>query len=266
MPDDARYSILDRPEILQFTFYPRRFVSRGLPNSTDYDIPVADGISIGCRGYLHRPDAPSILFFHGNGEVVSDYDSIAPLYNQRGINLCVADYRGYGSSGGSPTFTSIVRDAHAILKIWLDTQRDEGITGDVYVMGRSLGSICAIELASSYPKQIKGLIIESGFASILRLISYLGYPAESLGLNDLTFPNLAKMSSITMPTLILHGEFDSLIPVTEARDLFDKAAAKRKRLVIINGADHNDIMLVGMEQYFAEIRDFVSGNASESRL
>ena len=133
-------------------------------------------------------------------------------------------------------------------------------------MGRSLGSICAIELASSYPEQIKGLIIESGFASILRLISYLGYPAESLGLNDLTFPNLAKISSITMPTLILHGEFDSLIPVTEARDLFDKAAAKRKRLVIINGADHNDIMLVGMEQYFAEIRDFVSGNASESRL
>lgn len=266
MPDDTRYSILDRPDILQFTFYPRHYISSGLPNSTDYDIPVADGISIGCRYYLHQPDAPSLLFFHGNGEVVSDYDAIAPLYNQNGLNLFVTDYRGYGSSNGTPTFTDIVKDTHPIFKAFLNIRRKGNYTGDVFVMGRSLGSICAIELASRYPEQIKGLIIESGFASILKLIGYLGYPAKSLALNDLTFPNLAKIGSITLPTLILHGEDDSLIPVTEARDLFEKAAAKRKRLVIVNGAGHNDIMLVGMDTYFAEINQFVFGSATKSGL
>lgn len=253
------YSILDRPEILQFTFYPRKDARKGPPNSTDYLVPVGDEVSICCRFYVHGYGSPSILFFHGNGEVVSDYDGIAPIYNQIGINLFVADYRGYGSSGGTPTFTNMVSDAHSIFKTFLDILHNDHHTGDVFVMGRSLGSISAIELALCYQEQMKGLIIESGLASILRLLKHLGFPTESLDMNDITFPNTAKMQSIALPTLILHGEYDSLIPVTEARDLFENAAAEKKRLVIINGADHNDILLVGMERYFTAIREFVFG-------
>ena len=254
---DARYSVLDRPEILQFIFYPRKDVRRGPPNSTDYSVPMGDGTLIGCRFYVYSHGSPSILLFHGNGEVVSDYDGISPIYNQTGLNLFVADYRGYGTSGGTPTFTSMVSDAHAVFKAFSDIRRNDHHTGDVFVMGRSLGSISAIELAFHYQEQMKGLIIESGFASILRLLNHIGFPAELLGINDITFPNTAKMRSITLPTLILHGEYDSLIPVAEARDLFENSAAESKRLVIINGADHNDIMLVGMERYFDAVREFV---------
>lgn len=260
MSSEAGYSILDRPEILQFVFYPRKDVSRGPSNSTDYSVPVEDGMSIGCRFHVHRHGSPSILLFHGNGEVVSDYDAISPIYNQEGMNLFVADYRGYGTSDGTPTFANTVSDAHAVFKSFLDILRNDHHTGDVFVMGRSLGSISAIELALCYQEQMKGLIIESGFASILRLLRHLGLPAEFLGINDTTFPNAAKMRSITLPTLILHGEYDSLIPVAEARDLFENSAAESKRLVIINGADHNTIMLVGMEKYFSAIREFVFGH------
>ena len=104
---------------------------------------------------------------------------------------------------------------------------------------------------------MKGLIIESGFASILRLLKHLGFPAEFLGISDITFPNMAMAICIPVLPLVLHGEDDSLIAVTEARDLFENAAAKRKRLVIINGADHNDIILVGMERYFAAISELM---------
>ena len=259
MSCDARYSILDTPEILQFTFYPRKESRKGPPNSTDYLIPVENGVSIGCRFYVHHPTSPSILFFHGNGEIVSDYDGIAPFYNQRGINLFVTDYRGYGSSGGIPTFTSMVTDSHGIFKAFLDILRNGHHTGAFFMMGRSLGSICAIELAFCYQEQMKGLLIESGFASILRLLKHLGFPTQLPGIDDVTFPNMSKMRLITLPTLILHGEYDSLIPVAEARDLFENAAAKDKHLLIINEADHNDIMLVGMERYFTAIREFVSG-------
>mgnify|MGYP001110845319 CR=1 FL=1 len=251
------YFILDRPEILQFVFYPRKDTRRGPPNSTDYSVSVEDEVSIGCRFYVHSNSSPSILLFHGNGEIVSDYDGIAPVYNQVGINLFVADYRGYGSSGGMPTFTNMVSDAYSIFEAFGDILRNDHHSGNTFVMGRSLGSICAIELASSYQEQIKGLIIESGFASILRLLNCLGLPAEFVGINDITFPNVAKVRSITLPTLILHGERDSIIPVTEARSLFENAAAKSKHLVIINGADHNDIMLVGIEKYFKAIREFI---------
>lgn len=259
MTADSRFALLDRPEILQFTFYPRKETRKGPPNSSDYLVPVGDGFFVGCRFYVDSYSAPSLLFFHGNGEIASDYDVIAPVYNERGLNLFVADYRGYGSSSGTPTFVSMVDDAHAVFRVFLDTLHSGHYTGDVFVMGRSLGSIPAIELAAHYPKQIRGLIIESGLASMPRLLKHLGFPAELLAIDDDSFPNAANVRSITMPTLILHGEFDSLIPVTEAHDLWANSAAKRKPLVIINGAEHNDIMLVGFERYFAEITDFIFG-------
>ena len=169
----------------------------------------------------------------------------------------MTDYRGYGLSGGTPTFTNMVADASSIFEAFLDILRRENYTGDIFVMGRSLGSICAIELVSRYQEQVKGLIIESGFASILGLLTHLGFTADYLGINDTTFPNASKMRSITLPTLILHGEYDSFIPVSEAKELFENAATKRKRLVIINGANHNDIMTVGMESYFTVIEQFI---------
>ena len=257
MAPDPRYSLLDRPAILDFTFYPRKEVQKGLPNSTDHFTPVGDGVSVFGRFYVHSHSSPSILFFHGNGEIATDYDLIAPLYNEKGINLFAADYRGYGASGGTPTFSNMVGDAHSIFKAFLDIRRNDHHTGDIFVMGRSLGSVSAIELALHYPEQVKGLIIESGFASIVRLFQHLGFPTELLGIDDISFPNAAKMRSIALPTLIIHGEYDSLVPVEEANDLFDNAAAERKHLVIIEGADHNDIILVGMEQYFTAITEFI---------
>ena len=251
------YVILDRPEILQFAFYPRKDTSRGPSSSVDYSIPVEDGVSICCRFYVHSHSSPSILLFHGNGEVISDYDGIAPIYNQQGINLFVADYRGYGSSGGIPTFTNMVSDSHIVFEAFLGILRNKHHTSDVFMMGRSLGSISAIELAYSYQEQVKALIIESGFSSILRLLRYLGFPIELLDINDMSFPNGAKIRSVTMPTLILHGENDSLIPITEARDLFESAASKSKHLLIIPRANHSDIMLVGMEKYLKAIRQLV---------
>jgi alpha-beta hydrolase superfamily lysophospholipase len=257
MSHQADYAALDRPELLQFIFYPRKDFTVPPPNSTDHLIPVEKNVSISCRFYVHHQDSPSILYFHGNGEVVSDHDYIAPLYNRLGINLFVADYRGYGSSGGTPTFTSMVADAHPIFKGFWRILQEGGYGSKVFLMGRSLGSVSAIELASHYGEKIKGLILESGFASTVRLMTRLGFPKEFLGIKDFGFPNLTKIRTVTLPTLIIHGEFDSLIPLTEARDLFENVATKEKRLVIIPGADHNDLMMVGMEPYFEAIREFI---------
>ena len=258
LPGGADYAALDSPEVLRYIFHPRRDIRRAPPGSSDHLIPVESGVSIGCRFYSHHPASPSILFFHGNGEVVGDYDDIAPFYNRIGTNLFVVDYRGYGSSGGTPTFTSMVGDSHRIFNAFLDIRRNEHYIGGVWAMGRSLGSTCAIELAANYPEEIEGLIVESGFGSAVRLLKYLGFPELPLAI-DPASTNSAKMSSIIMPTLILHGERDILIPVAEASSLYENTAAGRKRLVIISGAGHNDIMLVDINRYFGIIRDFVVG-------
>ena len=157
------YSSSDQPFLLQFIFYPRKDFTPCPANAFDLSVLVGDGVSIFCRFYVGHPEWPWILFFHGNGEVVSDYDEISPLYHQKEINLVVADYRGYGASTGAPTLTDLVQDAHVIFKEVKGELSRKNLRKELWVMGRSLGSISALELAYHYQEEIKGLIIESGF-------------------------------------------------------------------------------------------------------
>jgi alpha-beta hydrolase superfamily lysophospholipase len=72
-------------------------------------------------------------------------------------------------------------------------------------------------------------------------------------------PNLDAIRRATLPTLIIHGQYDSLIPPSAAEELYANSGADDKRLVIIPNADHNDVMAVDMARYFGAIRDFVAG-------
>ncbi len=256
--DKSAFSALDRPEILSFVFYPRKSVSPTPSGAYDHLIKVDDNVVVSCRLYVHSRDVPTVLYFHGNGEVVGDYDGIAPMYGEVGLNLFVADYRGYGASQGSPTLNNTVEDAPIIFRGLRDILQREGYCGDALVMGRSLGSLSAIEVAYRHQDMVKGLLIESGFAAISSLLSHLGIPAGSLGIHDPEFPNLAKIRSIKVPTLVIHGERDQIIPASEGEMLYHGSAARDKRLLVIPGADHNDIMLVGREAYFRAIREFIS--------
>lgn len=251
------YSILDEPQILQFVFYPRGDWTPSPPGASDCLVPVAEGVSISCRFYPASERSPCILFFHGNGEVACDYDWIAPLYNCEDISLFVADYRGYGLSGGRPTFSTMTTDARSIFNFFLKAVRSTGHSGPLFIMGRSLGTLSALELAFHYPEHLRGLIVESGSANMARFLRFLAFPLDPDRVKDLEDAVFARVRSITLPVLIIHGEWDSLIPPSEATRLFETIGSKEKRLVIIPGADHNDIMLVGMEQYFSAIKEFV---------
>ncbi len=176
------YSPLDQPSILRFIFYPRKDFTPCPGNGFDLSVSVGDQASISCRFYLGHQEWPWILFFHGNGEVVSDYDEIAPFYHQKKLNLAVADYRGYGASSGIPTLTDLVQDCHIILKEIVAELSRRNLRKDLWVMGRSLGSISALELAHKHQDVIKGLLIESGFPSVVRIISHLGIPAPGIDL------------------------------------------------------------------------------------
>lgn len=253
MPD---YFLLDQPGLLRFLFFPRKDFTPCPQNAFDLFVPVEKDVFISCRFYAGKNTWPWILYFHGNGEVVSDYDDLAPFYQQKELNLAVVDYRGYGASGGTPTFAKLIKDAHCLLKAVSKELTKKGGRQDLWVMGRSLGSVSALELAYHYPDKIKGLIIESGFASVARLIRHLGLPSPGPDLTQFEQECLEMVRKISVPTLIIHGEYDSLVPLQEARDLFAHLGTNQKQLVIIPNADHNDIMFVGLTQYFNAIQRF----------
>ncbi|MBM4333971.1 MAG: alpha/beta hydrolase [Deltaproteobacteria bacterium] len=251
------YSAIDQSPLVDFLFYPRRDFTPAPRGTFDLFSPVDEGISVHLRFYPHDKTSPWILFFHGNGEVVSDYDDIAPLYDQIGVNLAVADYRGYGASGGRPTFTHLVHDAHLLFRAIKKELSQKSLSGELWIMGRSMGSISALELGYHYADKIHGLIIESGFASVTRLIKHLGLPSAGIDLEPIEKERLTMIRKITRPSLIIHGEFDSLIPLKEARDLFDCLGATEKELIIIPRADHNNVMFLDLKLYLSAIQKFI---------
>ena len=252
------YSVLDRPEILMFLFHPRQ--EWGSPGTTsspeDILIQVEKDVVVGARFHAAGKDAPTILFFHGNGEIVADYNDIGPLYLRMGINFLPVDYRGYGRSSGKPTITAMMRDSHVIFDYAQNWLKEKDYTGPFILMGRSLGSASALELSVHYGDKIDGLIIESGFAYAGPLLRLLGIDMEALGIKEEEgFRNIDKIRKFYKPTLVIHAEYDHIISLTEGQALYDACTARDKRLLIIPGANHNDIFLRGIKEYMEAVED-----------
>jgi pimeloyl-ACP methyl ester carboxylesterase len=261
------YVKLDQSEILARLFYPRREPKTPLPDGAlDKEFEVESGIVLGCRFYLHDAAAPNIIYFHGNGEIVCDHDDIGKQYNDAGCNLLVMSYRGYGWSSGTPTVRAMFDDGRNLFLQTTGWLNAEGYTGPVFLMGRSLGSACAIDLALFYAKLSKGLVIESGFADTLPLLEVLGISMSGKEIREEEcFGNKAKIARVALPTLILHGARDQLIPVSEAEKLQANSGARNKQLFLIPGADHNTMIYMAGSMYFQTIRHFIdtiSGAAS----
>ena len=252
----ADYTALDRPDVLRFLFHPRK--AAGTVDSgerfQEIRIPVEGDIRVGARFHMAHANGPTILFFHGNGEIVSDYDDIGPMFNRLGINFMAADYRGYGCSDGSPTVSAMMADCHRIFdfaEIW---KTENGFTGPLIVMGRSLGSASALELAAACGDRIDGLVIESGFAWAGPLLRLLGVDPDRIGFDESSgFANVDKIRVFAKPTLIIHAEFDHIIPFSDGKALFDASVADDKILVQIPGANHNDIFMRGLDRYLEAI-------------
>ncbi len=145
------YSVLDNPEASARSFHPMRGWTDTPPGAVDYGVTVADGTTLSCRFFAVGRENPTVLFFYGGGESVARYDDIAPHYNEIGANLFVADYRGFGASGGSPSFNTILSDAHEVLDWLQETMRALRFTGPLYVMGRSMGVTPPGSLPSTPP-------------------------------------------------------------------------------------------------------------------
>ncbi|HHV15560.1 MAG TPA: alpha/beta hydrolase [Gelria sp.] len=263
MPD---YALLDKQAMLRdYLFYPRRDSTPPPAGAFDIMVPVEKGKDepvVACRFFLENADWPWILYFHGNGEVAADYNQLCRLYHQIETNLVVADYRGYGLSSGQPGFQYLIQDAHVIYRTVRNEIKQRNYSQQLWLMGRSLGSTSALELASHYQDHLQGLIIESGFASITRLVTQWGLPADHIQMEMVEEQCLEMLHGITMPALIIHGERDSLVYPQEGKLIFDNLGNSEKSLEMIPGAGHNDIIVADIQRYFGSIRKFMQETAS----
>jgi fermentation-respiration switch protein FrsA (DUF1100 family) len=260
--------ILDHPLITEVLFFPRALSEDEVAEDQRGKIVYIPAGSDRLGAYYFHPHAhaPTVLFFHGNGEVMTDYlydyhEQVAAL----GLNFLVVDYRGYGLSTGRPSLTRLLEDARAA---WAHVTGPLGLrAADVVVMGRSLGSLAALEIIARAGADARALVIESGIARFDHWIARMAPLLERLNLDVAllktalcsAFDNETKIRSARCPVLIMHAPEDEIVPVEHAHTLASWSDPSRTVLHIFPAGGHNDIQLVNRDQYFKIMKEFAAG-------
>lgn len=243
----ACVSIFDSDAFNQALFYPRRDTSKAPADAVDLMIDVGDA-QLHVRRYAAPQARCTLLLFHGNGEVIADYDSAARAFANAGAALSVVDYRGYGRSTGTPTLRTTIDDARPIA---------EAIRPHI-VMGRSLGGAAAHALYAQPIDSMLGVVLESTFSDLAGLIRRRGLAPPALSDEErLMFDPLAKLPSGNLPLLVLHGERDHLIAAREANTTLATAGSQDKRLVLVPDRGHNDVSI--SDVYWSALAAWISG-------
>jgi hypothetical protein len=207
-------------------------------------------------GKKSLPDADlhTLLWFHGNaGNINHRLDNIMMLYDRVPVNVFIIDYRQYGRSEGKISEKGTYIDARAALA-YLHSRKEINQEKIIF-FGRSLGSAVAVELALK--EKCRALILETPFTSIKDMGKKL-YPFLPISFLIRTkYDSLAKIGNIKVPILIMHGDQDKLVPFEHGRELY-KAANEPKEFYTIPGAGHNDTHIVGGEEYYGVIKNFVN--------
>jgi pimeloyl-ACP methyl ester carboxylesterase len=209
---------------------------------------------------LHRadPKGHAVVHFHGNGEVVADWqEGFDGFIGRLGWELLLAEYRGYGASTGEPQLGRMLADVEPTL-------RAAGPPGKVVVFGRSVGSIFALEAVARFPG-VAGLVLESAIADPLERLLLRVAPRE-LGVDAATFEaavaarldHRAKIGGYRGPVLVLHARNDGLIDPSHAERLAAWAGGP-VTLRILEGGDHNSILAENEEEYLEAVAGFLEG-------
>lgn len=198
--------------------------------------------------YLPNPVAKyTLLFSHGNAEDLGDTLPILTMYRDAGFSVFSYDYRGYGTSSGTPSEKGVYQDANAAY---------DYVTSQLHVppeklilFGRSVGCGPAIHLAAT--RKVAGLIAEAPFITAFRVLTrYPLLPWDK-------FNNLHEIKNVHAPVLVIHGRADQVVPFWHGERIFQNANSPKK-FVPIDGAGHNDVLFVAGKQYFSSLRDFAA--------
>jgi pimeloyl-ACP methyl ester carboxylesterase len=205
----------------------------------------------------------TLLFSHGNGcDLGIMRDLWYQLCNNLDVNIIGYDYYGYGVSVGDCTVRQTLIDVRTVWRYV--TEKLSIPSEEVILYGQSLGSGPTSYLARYLTDNMisfGGIILHSGFLSSFRIIE----PCESSFWFDI-YQNIDKLQGISVPTLILHGQQDQIVPCSHGkvleetlkRQLPSKEEQQMIWLSIFPRAGHNDVEITCRQEYIDKIADFLA--------
>ncbi|VXC91579.1 Alpha/beta hydrolase [Pseudomonas sp. 8Z] len=199
-----------------------------------------------------RENAPTLLYLHGSRWNLTGQLFRIERLHAMGFAVLAIDYRGFGQSQGQlPSEGSVYQDARIAWEHLASLQPD---AGKRFIYGHSLGGAVAVNLAHELAQepstpQAGGLIVESSFtnlAEVTQAVTNTAWPLHWLLSQE--FDSLSKISDVGVPVLIAHGQNDRFVPARFSEALY-AAASEPKRLLLINGANHNNGLSMAGNRY-----------------
>ncbi len=257
---------LNKPLYANFLFRPgKRSLEPG-------QVPVLEGIQgkeVEIKGkngetlngwFFTNPDPESrftILFNHGNAGTIENRTAITTLLLKAGYSVLLYDYQGYGYSSGSPTIDGVIDDACGAYDFLVEKM---GIKPEEIIFyGESLGVSVSCHLANI--RRPAALILQSGFSSLkdiaghhyplLRIYPRWLYPLPRLD-------SLSALKGTRLPTMIVHGQLDTVIPFSHAERLFNSITHDKKQFVAYADCAHSDICTLKPQEYVEALKGLIS--------
>jgi alpha-beta hydrolase superfamily lysophospholipase len=203
------------------------------------ELSTSDGLRLGGWFFPADDGAPAVLVANGNGGHRGLRAPLAQALHDAGLAVLLFDYRGYAGNPGSPSEEGLARDVRAARAFLVD---DAGVPPErLLYLGESLGAAVVTELATEYPPA--ALVLRSPFTDLAAVgaVHYPFLPVRLL-LRD-RFPVVERIAAVRVPTTVVLGTADSIVPPALSRAVAG-AAPDLVRLVEVAGADHNDAALL----------------------
>ncbi|MBA3431818.1 MAG: alpha/beta fold hydrolase [Actinobacteria bacterium] len=212
-----------------------------LEGAREVTLQTSDGLELGAWFFSgrSRTNGMTVLVANGNAGDRSLRSPLAKALGREGFAVLLFDYRGYGGNPGHPSEDGLARDVRAAYRFLTE---DEGIRPDRLIyFGESLGAAVVTELATEHPPA--GLVLRSPFSD-LAAVGRMHYPflPINLLLRD-RFPVLEHIREVAVPTAVVYGTRDGIVPPEQSRAVA-QAAAGPTAVVELRGADHNDVALL----------------------
>jgi fermentation-respiration switch protein FrsA (DUF1100 family) len=225
----------------------------GVPHE-QLEIETSDGEMI-TAWLLRAPNARAqVIYWHGNGGNLSLWLDVLVSVRRLGATVLAFDYRGYGTSTGSPTEKGVYLDTDAVLARFWDELRDPD--AKVVYWGRSLGG--AIAAYGTTVRKPDALILESAFPDAKTLLRSNPILAFLAVFASYQFPTAAHLAGFDRPVLVIHGDRDEVVPYAQGQDLFARLSGN-KQFVRIAGGSHNVFFDESRKDYWGPVREFIDG-------
>jgi len=217
----------------------------------ELELVASDGVAIHAwRVRASGPARAAVVVCHGNAGNIESRIPLARAFVEMGCDVVLFDYRGYGSSQGTPSEEGTYLDAEAAWT-WA---RDAGFDpGRIALYGESLGGAVAIELARRRP--VAAVMVADTFTS-LRDMGARFYPWLPVRLVlRIRYDSVSKVGDLRVPLLVIHSRDDDLVPFELGEQLF-AAAAEPKTFLETEGA-HNSGGFATRQGWRAAVRAFL---------